>query len=89
MARNYSIKFNKKGFAEVRNSERMRSELNKRIDKIHDYAASVDGGFAKVAAYSDWKGRRPRARARVYTYSASAIRAQRRDNVLQTALTHG
>lgn len=86
MARNYKIVFNKKEFAKLRNSSRMKTELNKRVDRIQAYAGD---GFEKVPAYEGWKGRAPRARARVYTYSGEAIRRQKRDNVLQTALTHG
>lgn len=86
MARNYRIVFDKKGFAKLRNSERMKAELNKRIDRIQAYAGD---GFEKVPAYEGWKGRAPRARARVFTYSGEAIQRQKRDNVLQTALSHG
>lgn len=86
MGKKVRVKWNLKGFAELRNSPEIRAELDRRASKI---AHAAGEGFTRRQAKVGTKGRRRRARASVGTTDAASRRKQSRENVLQRAIDAG
>lgn len=77
---------NKKGFAELRNSEEVLMDLNRRAERIERAAGP---GFEATPAYAGTRGSRPRGRASVGTTDRQSRREQSKDNILQRAMNAG
>ena len=86
MAKKTRIKWNLRGFEQLRHAPGVMSDLDRRASRI---AEAAGPGFTRRQASPGTKGRRRRARASVGTSSWASRAEQSRSNVLQRALNAG
>lgn len=80
------IKWNIKGFAELRNDPGVLNDLTRRANAI---ASEAGEGFEARPARPGTKGRAPRGRASVGTSSFEGRLRQAKSNVLESAIWAG
>ena len=80
------IKWNIKGFAELRNDPGVLADLDRRASAI---ASEAGEGFEARPARPGTKGRAPRGRASVGTNSFKGRLRQSRSNVLESSMWAG
>lgn len=80
------IKWNIKGFAELRNDPGVLADLDRRASAI---AAEAGEGFEARPAQPGTKGSAPRGRASVGTSTYEGRRRQAKSNVLESAIWAG
>lgn len=86
MAKRMRIKWNLKGFRDLRNAPGVLADLDRRANKIAEAAGE---GFEARPAKPGTRGSAPRGRASVGTYTFEGNRRQAKSNVLENAIWAG